>query len=434
MLTAEYFSAQMHKMGPFETRPTLAVAVSGGADSLALAILARDWAQAQGGSIIALTIDHLLRPESSAEAATLQHWLQQMGITHHILRWEETKPAANIQAEAREARYRLLINWCKTHGILHLLLAHHQGDQAETVMLRLERGSGVEGLSAMPLTSSHRGIRLLRPLLDTPKAALQAILTAQNQPWVEDPSNQNPHYARSHIRNFLNNPFEGEFSSATLLSSRLAATASHLGRARASLERSVARAMVETLTLHPEGYCQLQRDRFRQLDEEVGLRLLAAMLTTLGGNRYPPRFEALKRLRTSLHDAAPFSARTLWGCYIIARKGRITFCREPSQVAGSVRLLPGKPVLWDNRFLLSCMAPGIRGEALGKSHLQMLKEQGITISLPEKIIITLPAFKSLESVIAVPHINFYSSAAMDASACFSPVRPLTGQGFHYNDY
>lgn len=430
MLTAEVFSAQMHKMGPFEARPTLAVAVSGGSDSLALAMLAHHWVQAQGGSIIALTIDHLLRPESSEEAATVQYWLQQMGITHHILRWEEAKPAANIQAEAREARYRLLIDWCKTHGILHLLLAHHQDDQAETFMLRLERGSGVDGLSAMPLISSHRGIRLLRPLLNTPKAALQAILTAQHHPWVEDPSNQNPHYARSHIRNFLHNPFDGKFSNAELLSNRLAATASHLGRARASLERSVARAMVETLTLYPEGYCQLDRECFRKLDEEAGLRLLAAILTTLGGNRYPPRFEALKRLYTSLHDAAAFTARTLWGCYIIARKGGITFCREPSQVAGPVMLSPGKPALWDNRFLLSCTVPGLRGEALGKAHWQMLKQQGMTISLPEKIIITLPALKSLESVIAVPHINFYSSAAMNASACFSPAKPLTGEEFH----
>ncbi len=160
------FGRLMAAVGPFERRPVLAVAVSGGADSLALALLADRWARAAGGHIVALTVDHRLRPESGAEAAQVEAWLGARAIAHRRLDWRDARAGSDLQARARAARYALLQDWCAVAGVLHLLLAHHQDDQAETFLLRLGRGSGVDGLGAMAPVSYARACRLLRPLLD----------------------------------------------------------------------------------------------------------------------------------------------------------------------------------------------------------------------------------------------------------------------------
>ncbi|HLU65659.1 MAG TPA: tRNA lysidine(34) synthetase TilS, partial [Kofleriaceae bacterium] len=176
-------------LGPFERRPRLAVAVSGGPDSLCLCLLAHGWAKARGGEVSALTVDHGLRPTSADEARQVAAWLGPRGIDHHVLRWTGAKPATAIQEAAREARYRLLGDWCRAAGVLHLLLAHHLDDQAETVAFRRARGSGPEGLAGMPAVRELAGLRLLRPLLGVPKARLVATLEAAGQAWLEDPSN-----------------------------------------------------------------------------------------------------------------------------------------------------------------------------------------------------------------------------------------------------
>ena len=173
----------MAALGPFEARPDLAVAVSGGADSLALCLFADRWVRARGGRLVALTVDHGLRPGSRQECATLARWLGGRGIEHDILTWKGAKPAAGIQAAAREARYSLLHEACRERGILHLLLAHHAADQAETVLLRAGAGSGFDGLAAMPAVSGLEAPRRLRPLLGEkgPECSLRLTRPAQAQ-------------------------------------------------------------------------------------------------------------------------------------------------------------------------------------------------------------------------------------------------------------
>ncbi|MBM4438672.1 MAG: tRNA lysidine(34) synthetase TilS, partial [Actinobacteria bacterium] len=128
----------------------VAVAVSGGADSLALTLLADEWARRTGRSIAALTVDHGLRPDSAAEASQVGAWLAAARIRHEVLRWEGQKPRSGIHAAAREARYRMLTSWCRENDVRDLLLAHHRDDQSETFLMRLARGSGPDGLAAMP--------------------------------------------------------------------------------------------------------------------------------------------------------------------------------------------------------------------------------------------------------------------------------------------
>jgi tRNA(Ile)-lysidine synthase len=187
----------------FEPAPHLAVAVSGGADSMALALLTHAWARARGGYITALHVDHALRPESADEARLTGGRLAALDIPCVVLTWEHETVTGNVQEEARHARYRLVRAWCRDNAVLHLLTAHHAGDQAETVAMRALRGAGIEGLSAMPLVKFFPECRHIRPLLGATHAELVAVLREKNVAWIEDPSNQNTDFDRIKIRRIL---------------------------------------------------------------------------------------------------------------------------------------------------------------------------------------------------------------------------------------
>ncbi len=191
---------RLARLGPFERPPRLAVAVSGGPDSLALLLLADRWARASGGTVRAFHVDHGLRPESAAEAARLAGWLAARGIPCRIVRREGPRPPSRLQETARAARLALLEEACAADGILHLLLAHHARDQRETVAMRAARRSGPDGLAGMAALRETARVRLLRPLLDVPPARLRATLEALGQDWLEDPSNRDPRFERARLR------------------------------------------------------------------------------------------------------------------------------------------------------------------------------------------------------------------------------------------
>ncbi len=191
------FALAMQAFAPFESQPVIAVAVSGGPDSLALLLLVDRWARDQGGAALALTVDHGLRPDSAAEAAQVGAWAKARGIAHAVLPWTGDKPQTGIQAAARQARYRLLTEACAARGILHLAIAHHADDQAETVLFRRERGSGPAGLAGMTAARSLGAVRMIRPLLGWPKSALTQTCRHFGQDFVEDPSNRSDRFART---------------------------------------------------------------------------------------------------------------------------------------------------------------------------------------------------------------------------------------------
>jgi tRNA(Ile)-lysidine synthase len=211
---------------PLRAVEAIAVAVSGGPDSLALLLLAH---RAFGDRVHAVTVDHGLRPEAVDEAALVAEYAASLGVSHRTLRWDGPYPAANLQAAARTARYRLMGGYCTDLGIGWLATAHHQGDQAETLLLRLARGSGSGGLSGIrtrrPLLP---GVDLLRPLLGASKADLAAVVVVADWHAVDDPSNRAPRFDRTRARATLAaNPW--------LAPARLAASAAHLGEIEAAL-------------------------------------------------------------------------------------------------------------------------------------------------------------------------------------------------------
>lgn len=183
------------------TAKSVLLAVSGGPDSMALTLMAAEWVQSRNApKLHVATVDHALRPESQDEAAQVAQWAQALGLPHKTLVWIGAKPKTRIQERARDARYALLDAYAGEIGADYLLTAHHADDQAETILFRLLRGSGLSGLAGMPRAARRGGLVHLRPLLAFPKADLVAYCEAHAQPFFRDPSNDNPAFARTHLR------------------------------------------------------------------------------------------------------------------------------------------------------------------------------------------------------------------------------------------
>ncbi|ARJ65110.1 tRNA lysidine(34) synthetase TilS [Magnetospirillum sp. ME-1] len=405
-LTSDDFSRLMAPLGPFESQPRLGVAVSGGADSLALALLADRWAKERGGDVLALTVDHGLRPESAAEAEWVGGWLAAQGIAQRILTWTGEKPRSDLQAAARAARYRLLGEACAEEGILHLLLAHHRDDQAETLLLRLGRGSGLDGLSAMAPERPTAWGRLLRPLLGTPRARLEATLREQGQDWISDPSNANPAFARVRLRRLA-----PVLAAEGLSAERLAATARSLARAQDAIDAMVAQAAARHVVLDPAGYARLNAAALSELPDEVGLRLLSRLLLCVGGEAHTPRLERLERLYDAVRSGLE-TARTLAGCRIVPQRGGVVICREPERVEGLLPLVAGALIRWDGRFEAVVAAdapPGLRLGALGLQGRRKVREL-LGRTRPEPVPAcacpTLPALYHELGILAVPHLGY----------------------------
>jgi tRNA(Ile)-lysidine synthase len=395
----------------------LAVACSGGADSMALTLLAQHWAKANGTTITAITVDHGLRAQSASEAKQVAVWLKKAGIPHVILKWIGKKPARNIQESARNARYHLLSDYCKQHGIAHLLVAHHREDQAETFLLRLARGSGVDGLAAMNRVTTMHGITLVRPLLDVSKQELISYLKTRKQAYVNDPSNHDTQYDRVKIRKLL-----PTLAAAGLTPERLAKTATIMARARAHLEEETGKFLSRHCKIFAEGYAHLSSIH---PSEEIALRALATLIMLIGGHEVRTRLSDLERLHSTLQKK-DFKGATLGGCIFSRHKNHMLICREPSAVAKPVKLHVGTSVMWDNRFEVSLHtsdSPLFVGALTQEGWLFCAHNYKLKNPHPDKkILYTLPALRDASGwLFAVPHLGLAAPGTQCAVIFNTPV-------------
>ena len=413
------FARLMAPAGPFEPVPHIAIAVSGGADSMALTLLAAAWARRRKGRITALTVDHRLRPESGAEAEQVGRWLKRRGIAHKVLPWRGEKPATGVQAAARAARMRLLAEWCARHHVLHLLSGHQLEDQAGTLMLRLSAGSGGDGLAAMPLVQDLAGpggasVRLIRPLLTVAAARLRALLHAEDQAWVDDPSNRKSAYARTGLVAALE-----ELAPDGLAAPRLARTARRAGQDRAALESACGDALARFAAPHPAGFFELDWAPWRNLSEAVSLRVLNRLLASTGARNFGPRLARLERLWQELEYAYPERAATLGGCRIVPYRGKLLICREPAAARENFALKPGIARRWDRRFTVTlgrgaefngeCTVGRLGSEGISAVRRQLADAGADLARIPAPVRPSLPAFRDLDGVLAVPHLSYVRS-------------------------
>jgi len=288
-----------------EHLPALVLAVSGGPDSTALMLLAARWCRSLKvkPDLIVVTVDHGLRAESKREAAAVGRLARKLGLAHRILRWTGSKPKTGMQQAARAARYRLLAEAAQKAKASHILTAHTLDDQAETVLIRMSRGSGVTGLSAMTRISTLPGaepgqIKLVRPLLDIPKARLIATLRAAKIPYAEDPSNRDPRFARARLRRLM-----PELAREGLDAGRLALLAHRLKRADMAIDAAVDRAEVElALQSSVPGAIAFDAAGYAQLPAEIALRLIGRALAR-AGDEGPVELGKLEALKAALDTA-----------------------------------------------------------------------------------------------------------------------------------
>jgi tRNA(Ile)-lysidine synthase len=316
-----------------EHLPALILAVSGGPDSTALMMLAARWrgARKNGPALIAVTIDHGLRAESRREAADVGLLARKLGIAHHTLRWTGAKPKTALQKAARAERYRLLAGAARKAGAAHILTAHTLDDQAETVLIRMMRGSGLRGLAAMARYSTLPGdsdIKLVRPLLDVLKSRLVATLRAANIPFADDPSNRDPQFTRARLRSLM-----PALADEGLDARRLSLLARRLERADRTIESAADRAQGE-LSLHPSspGTIAFDAAGYARLPSEIGLRLIGRALAKTG-NEGPVELAKLEALKGAL-DAAQNAGsarfrRSLAGATVTLAAGQIAVERAP---------------------------------------------------------------------------------------------------------
>ena len=313
--------------------PVLVLAVSGGPDSTALMVLAARWRDAlkTKPKLVAVTVDHGLRKESKREAAAVARLARKLKIAHRTLRWNGSKPSTGLQEAARMARYRLLGDAARRLGATHILTAHTLDDQAETVLIRMTRGSGITGLGAMMRlsalpSSGNSAIMLVRPLLDIPKLRLIATLRAAKIPYADDPSNRDPRFTRARLRGLI-----GALAHEGLDAQRLAQLARRLKRADVAVEKAVDRAMAELLVELP-GAVAVEARRFAELPAEIALRLLGRAVAK-AGDEGPVELGKLEALKSALDTAqntgeGPFR-RTLAGAVVTLKGHQLIVERAP---------------------------------------------------------------------------------------------------------
>jgi tRNA(Ile)-lysidine synthase len=391
----------------------LAVGVSGGPDSLALAVLAAGWARARRTRLVALIVDHGLRPEATSEAAETATLLARLGIARRVLRLRGLGSGAGMPARARAARLALLEAAAAELGIALLLLGHHASDQAETLLLRALDGSGPAGLAGIAARRETARVALLRPFLATPPGRLRATLAATGLAWHTDASNTNPAYLRARLR-----AARADAGGEGVATAALVAAAHAAGRSRAAEERAHAARLAARAALYPEGYAWLSPG-------PIAAGALASLLRALSGADFAPTFARV----------APLAARpapaTLAGVRLLPA-GRLgpgwLLVREARAMAPPVPAIPG--IRWDGRFRLAAAArppPGTRLGALGAAAAARLRRHS---PLPAAILATLPALRLGDEVAAVPHLGY-----PDAPRCalvpvlFSPNEPAAGAPF-----
>ncbi|MFC1659591.1 tRNA lysidine(34) synthetase TilS [Pseudomonadota bacterium] len=395
----------------------VAVAVSGGIDSTALVLLVNDFIKKKKNKIhlVALTIDHKLRECSTKEAKFVQELMSRHEIEHHILTWEGQEVTSNIEFQARQARYSLLTNFCKEKEIKCLLVGHHKQDQAENFLIRLFRGSGIDGLASMKNESEINGVKILRPLLDIRKEELMEYLIDSEIKWVEDESNNDEKFLRNKIRKFLNS-----FKDKNNIIDRINSSVNTIATVKEIIEQNLLERSKGIVQNFPEGYIKIEKNKFTELDKELGFRLLSWVLMEVSGNRYKPRFEKLKELYEHIIFNKKIKPRTFYGCVVESENKTndfLIFYRERNAISNVLHRTSKNKILWDNRFEIEVkeiteffveeiVVRNLTESELKKIVKELRKEKEIR-GVYKKIMLTVPVINLKNSdFVYIPHLDY----------------------------
>ena len=429
-VSSDEFGALMEELGPFEYSPHLAVGCSGGADSLALALLLDKWTKINGGKVTGLIVDHGIRDESGDEAITVKNWLAEKGLQSEILRANLTRSTPSLQSVARSERYRLMGDWCRKRGVLHLCVGHQKEDQAETFILNILRGSGVDGLASMAPVVERDSCRILRPLLSISKCRLIAFLKSERQKFVKDPSNEDMAFKRVRIRALM-----PELAREGGSIERLCKVAERMAEARSALEDETATLLAESVVVFPEGYARLNPQPILKSPREVALKALGRVLRTIGGKLYSPRGDQLIDCYEALVMSEKLGrkfGRTLCGCQMRGQDDSIYIFREKPKKVEITQI--GNKWLWDGRFLISGSPNKIPQVFLADGQNTAIFCANELKRIPIPFWQALPLLQGLDGEVLVPNVMGAGNSSSKRSAfcdnvAFQPQRSLCAASF-----
>ncbi|MFT9361185.1 tRNA lysidine(34) synthetase TilS [Acetobacter okinawensis] len=381
----------------------VALAVSGGGDSLALAWLARHWRR----NLLALVVDHGLRPESGAEAQLTLERLHAMDVPARLLTLTGLTKGPAMAARARTARYARMVQACQQEGCVDLLLGHQADDQAETAWMRANAGSGPDGLAGMGWISHTPDVRLVRPLLAVSRTALRNTLRQAGLAWVDDPSNQDMRAERVRVRAALQQSH---------LSEQFWCMAMDAGRARMARDRAQAASLARRCVFFPQGWVGLGAT----LPEPA---VLSGLIRSVGAQQYPPAPAAVVRLCQKGGVGG-----TLAGTRLARWRDEWFVIREQAAVAAPVAASPG--VVWDGRFVLHAPSARLRcGVYVGAAGYGL--ERRVRAGWPALFCASLPALWWQGQIVAVPHLGWCRTAEWAGAFFeFKPPVPVTGLGVY----
>jgi tRNA(Ile)-lysidine synthase len=325
----------------------LAVAVSGGPDSMALAFCLNRWAAPRAIAVKAYIVDHHLRPESSTEAQKTFETLHRMGISAEILTWDHPPIVSRIESEARNARYALLGEACRKNKIPYLLVAHQKNDQAETILMRLTKGSGPAGLSGMAPICPRDGYLLLRPMLNFSKERLIATCVAANIPFATDPTNRSADFARGRLRRI-----EELLAVEGLSVDRLVDLGERARESHEALDSIAVDYFSEKIARDKAGVFRIDRAGFQKLPIALAARVLIYCMQSTSPHPYPPERSSLSPIVHRLWSQDAVGC-TLRGCMIRGTSKNILVLREASAITEVAPIRAGETVVWDHRWKLT---------------------------------------------------------------------------------
>lgn len=360
---------------------------------MALLYLLSEMARQDGSVLHVATVDHGLRPEARDEALQVGKHAEALGHSHDILTWRDPAAEGNLQGEARAARYRLLAEWSRARGAASVAVGHTADDQAETVLMRLRRASGVEGLAAMAVRHRRDGMEILRPMLGLRRATLRAYLEARGVDWCEDPSNRDTRFERIRMREAM-----ASLAPLGLTVEALATVAENMQVANAALATVTAQAAASLGEVRL-GAVRLAREGFGQLQDEIARRLLIAALRHVTEAVYAPRRDALA---DALREIKAGRGVTLHGCQILLKSKAIWIVREYSALRDQQMTDPEGEVVWDSSWRLTLAAQkGVTLRALGADGLRHL-ENWRDLAVPREVLLPLPSLWCGGKLLLVP--------------------------------
>tara|TARA_B100000686_G_scaffold327034_1_gene385510 strand:+ start:6278 stop:7567 length:1290 start_codon:yes stop_codon:yes gene_type:complete len=386
------------------TNKKIAIGISGGPDSLSLAILLNIYKKKYSLNLLSFTVDHQLRPESKEEAKHVKTLMKKLSIEHKTLLWEKPHHKNNILELARIARYNIINQACNKYKVNLLMLGHHQNDQIETFIIRLEAKSGLDGLACMKdktkIITNYGTLNILRPLLKFKKQELIDICKSKNVRWINDPTNFDLNYKRTIARKIIaNSDLYKDFNSSIRAYNKL----------KQNMDKILHNNIKKNILFHHIGMCEIEEDYFKKLPSLFKEKILNSLIKIIGGKIYPRKNSTLKKLIQNILSENKKNF-TGGGVYFIRKKKTIILIRQYEPSIKNI-CLNSKNSVWDRRFLIKNHSNNkniTAGPLTEKDYLTMIKSKKIQKpNIPFAAVKTLLTIRVLDEIVSIPHLLYW---------------------------